>query len=197
MAQVVKNLPATQETRVWSLSWEDPLEKGTATHSSILAWRIPWTNSMGHKGSDTSKWFSLSKILLFKCIWVSANEVDETRAYYTEWNESQGEKQILYGVVCMGYFSHYSTSSQVWDRRDQERENMENTNLLFPFLCESLWHVQLFVTAWTVAHQASLSMGFFRPETGVISMPSRRSSQCGDWTHISYAFCIGRRVLYH
>ena len=43
MAQLVKNLPAMQETQVRSLGWEDPLERGTATHSSILAWRIPWT----------------------------------------------------------------------------------------------------------------------------------------------------------
>ena len=40
---VVKNLPAMQETWVQSLGWEDPLEKEMATHSSILAWRIPWT----------------------------------------------------------------------------------------------------------------------------------------------------------
>ena len=43
VAQLVRNLPAMQETWVRSLGWEDPLEKGTATHSSILAWRIPWT----------------------------------------------------------------------------------------------------------------------------------------------------------
>ena len=42
-AQLVKNLLAMQETWVQSLVWEDPLEKGKATHSSILAWRIPWT----------------------------------------------------------------------------------------------------------------------------------------------------------
>ena len=42
-AQVVKDLPAMQETQIQSLSWEDPLEEGMATHSSILAWRIPWT----------------------------------------------------------------------------------------------------------------------------------------------------------
>ena len=41
MAQTVKNLPAMQETWVQSLGWEDPLEEGMATHSSILAWRIP------------------------------------------------------------------------------------------------------------------------------------------------------------
>ena len=43
MAQWVKNLPAMQETLVQFLGWEDLLEKGKATHSSILAWRIPWT----------------------------------------------------------------------------------------------------------------------------------------------------------
>ena len=47
VAQTVKNLPAMQETRVQSLGWEDPLEKGMVTHSSILAWRIPWTEEPG------------------------------------------------------------------------------------------------------------------------------------------------------
>ena len=42
-AQLVKNPPAMRETWVQFLGWEDPLEKGKATHSSILAWRIPWT----------------------------------------------------------------------------------------------------------------------------------------------------------
>ena len=43
VAPLVKNLPAVRETWVQSLGWEDPREKGKATHSSILAWRIPWT----------------------------------------------------------------------------------------------------------------------------------------------------------
>ena len=47
VVQLVKNPPAMWETWVRSLGWEDPLEKGKATHSSILAWRIPWTKSMG------------------------------------------------------------------------------------------------------------------------------------------------------
>ena len=53
MTQTVKNLPATQETQVQSLGWEDPPEKGMAIHSSILAWQIPrtdelsWLQSMG------------------------------------------------------------------------------------------------------------------------------------------------------
>ena len=47
VAQTVKNLTATQETWVRSLGWEDPLEDGIATHFSILAWRIPWTEEPG------------------------------------------------------------------------------------------------------------------------------------------------------
>ena len=47
MAQTVKNPPAMWETGIQSLGWEDPLEKAMATHSSILAWRIPGTGCMG------------------------------------------------------------------------------------------------------------------------------------------------------
>ena len=47
VAQMVKNLPTMQETQVWPLHQRDPLEKGMATHSSILAWRIPWTEEPG------------------------------------------------------------------------------------------------------------------------------------------------------
>ena len=47
MAQMVKYLPTMQETQVQSLCWEDPLNKGMATHSSILAWKVPWTEKPG------------------------------------------------------------------------------------------------------------------------------------------------------
>ena len=47
MAQIVKNLPAMWETRVWSMDREDPLKKEMATHSSVPAWRIPWTEEPG------------------------------------------------------------------------------------------------------------------------------------------------------
>ena len=56
VAQLVKNLPAMQETPVQFLGWKDPLEKGKATHFSILAWRIPWTvQSMVSQESDTTE----------------------------------------------------------------------------------------------------------------------------------------------
>ena len=53
--RMVKNRPAVQETQVQSLGWEDPLEIGMATHSSILAWRIPWTEEPGGLQSMGSK----------------------------------------------------------------------------------------------------------------------------------------------
>ena len=55
VTQMVKTLPALQETWVWFLGWEDPLEKGMATHSSILAWRIPWTEETGGLQSKGSQ----------------------------------------------------------------------------------------------------------------------------------------------
>jgi len=63
---MVKNLPERQETSVRSLGWEDPLQKGMATHCSILAWRIPWTEKpggdspQGCRESDTTEPLSLS-----------------------------------------------------------------------------------------------------------------------------------------
>ena len=65
VAQMVKNLPAIWETWVQSQGWEDPLKEEMATHSSIHAWRIPWTEEPGRLSSmgsqrDKSEWLSLS-----------------------------------------------------------------------------------------------------------------------------------------
>ena len=70
LAQLVKNLPAMRETQVQSLGWEDPMEKGKATHSSILSWRSPWTIPWGRKELDMTERLSfffpkLIKIILF------------------------------------------------------------------------------------------------------------------------------------
>ena len=93
VAQMVKCLPAVRETRVWSLGWEDPLEKEMATHSSTLAWKIPWTEepdrlqSMGsqkvghdwvtslslrfHSGGGDVCFFSYLTPIHLECIWVA------------------------------------------------------------------------------------------------------------------------------
>ena len=61
VAHLGKNLPAMQETWVRSLGWEDPVKKGMATYSSILAWRIPWTEEPGGLQSMGSQsWTQLS-----------------------------------------------------------------------------------------------------------------------------------------
>ena len=65
LVSLVKNVPGIQETQLQPLRWEDPLEKGMATHSSILAWRIPWTDRpWGGKEFDTTEQLKLS--LLFQ-----------------------------------------------------------------------------------------------------------------------------------
>ena len=70
VAQLVKNPPAMRETWVWSLGWDGPLVKRKATHSSILAWRIPWTVwSCGCKVSDTTERLSLSECTPIKTWW--------------------------------------------------------------------------------------------------------------------------------
>ena len=68
--QMVKNPPAVQETRLWSLGQEDPLEKEMATYTSTLAWRIPWTEEPGgyspwdRKESDTTVWLILTFMII-------------------------------------------------------------------------------------------------------------------------------------
>ena len=98
-AQTVKNLPAIQDTRVQYLSREDPLEKGMATHSSILACRIPWTeNSLegysprGHKGLDMPEQLTLD-IGLYSCDPCVIKIVQ---------NFNLAEKYVRFGVVHFG-----------------------------------------------------------------------------------------------
>ena len=68
MAQRLKHLPAMWETWVRSLGWEDPLEKEMATHSSILAWRVPWTEELGGLQSTGRKELDTTEQLHFHII---------------------------------------------------------------------------------------------------------------------------------
>ena len=103
---VVKTLPAVQETRVQSLGWEDPLEKGMASHSSILAWRIQWTEAgyspWGHKELDTTErlththtytyivlsavWENYTSCFVFYCLGVTVSN-----------------KCFLHGILCVSF----------------------------------------------------------------------------------------------
>ena len=74
VTQLVKNLPAVWETWVQSLGWENPLEKGKATHSSILAWRISWTiQSMGSQ-RVRQDWATFTSPWRMDKIWATSNE---------------------------------------------------------------------------------------------------------------------------
>ena len=86
VAQTVKNLPAMQETQVHSLDREDPLEKEMATHSSIFAWEIPWTEEPGglqsigsqRVGHDWSDLARTHKDFLIFCLWVAGKVSGES-----------------------------------------------------------------------------------------------------------------------
>ena len=84
---VVKNLPAMQETWVWSWGWEDPLKKGMVNHSSILAWRIPWTEEpggwqsmelqrIGHNWATNTYVLSNRYLLISLTHWVCGNKLE-------------------------------------------------------------------------------------------------------------------------
>ena len=102
-----------RETWVWSLGWENPLEKGKVTHSSILAWRLPWTvESMGSQESDMTEWLSLqaaatvmvivitlvASFLILLPAFMFMTEDQKTRKIKTTWmterqNTGWGEEQ--------------------------------------------------------------------------------------------------------
>ena len=100
MAQRLKSLPPMQETRVWSLGWEDPLEKETAIHSSILAWRIPWME----KPSRLQSMGSQSRTRL---------------SDFTSTSPNQQSKIV--GSVCL------SGIIRIWRRLPSQRNEKEHT----------------------------------------------------------------------
>ena len=82
MAQLVKNPPAMQKTQVQYLGWEDPLEKGKATHPSIPAWRILWTvqsTESQRVGHDWLTFISLYKIIIYNIEFVYQNSAMDIR----------------------------------------------------------------------------------------------------------------------
>ena len=106
MAQLIKNLPAVQETWVQYLDWDDPLEKGKATHSIVLAWRIPGT-VLGRKELDTTERLSLT---IMECAAMQETQVqldqedplEKGMATYSSilawripWTEEPGELRVV------------------------------------------------------------------------------------------------------
>ena len=91
VTQLVKNPPAMGETWVWSLGWEDSLEKGIATHSSTLAWRIPWTVSSMGSQRVRHNWATFTFTFTFKlegCL-LSLPTIPTSLQWYLTQNQSQ------------------------------------------------------------------------------------------------------------
>ena len=140
---MVRNLPAMWETQVWSPGQEDPLEKEMVTHSSILAWRIPWIKEPGGLQSMGSQrvrhdWATNPYPLKKYCLACNDGEI---------WSDF--------------FFPFFSSCHNVVYKRIQFWHIYT-----YMYICcaQSLSNVLLFVTPWAVAHQASLSLGLFRQE---------------------------------
>ena len=96
VAQMVKNLPAMRETWIQSLSWEDPLEEGMATHSSVLAWKIPmdkgaWWATV-HEVAKSRTWLK----------WLSTAQHKQSVAFLYQGKASSWTKQLTLGLRLMG-----------------------------------------------------------------------------------------------
>ena len=108
VAQMVKNLLAIQETWVLFLGWEDPLQKEMAIHSTILFWRIPWTEepgelqSMGcHKESDTTEKLTF-RVCVWVCVWFFSS------LFQKDWSSPLNVKGIFY---CIDFVRKYTPST--------------------------------------------------------------------------------------
>ena len=153
-----------QETWVSSLGREDPLEEEMATHSSILAWRIPvdrgaWWATV-HRVTKSQTWLkrlsSSSTILLNLHNSVITILYESYKIHKKLWNYDLISDMSNYGKL--------STRKARWFSRKGKFIQRIAIWVLQPWCAYSLSHVRLFVTPWTVAHKAPLSIGFSRQE---------------------------------
>ena len=120
---MVKDLPAMQETQVRSLSWGDSLEKGMATHFSIFAWRIPWTEEPGGLQSLGSQ--------RVRRDWVTnSNQLTNTYCSYCSYCSWQNNR-ILNEELPRSVGVQYATGDQ-WKNNSRENEGMESKQKQYP-----------------------------------------------------------------
>ena len=120
VAQLVKNLPAMQETWVQSLGWEDPLQKGMSTHSSSLPWRIPWTEEPGRLQTMASQrvrynWATNTSYTPTTALFLNQNATEIKEIIFSEYNHM---KQWLKEALNAGVWSHWVSPTQpniLWD----------------------------------------------------------------------------------
>ena len=145
VAQTVKRLPTMRETWVWSLSWEDPLEKAMASHSSTLAWKIPWMEEPGRLQSMGS--------LRVRHDWMTSLSLFTFMHWRRKWQptpvflpgESQGRGSLVGG--------------RLWDHT--ELDTTEQLHFHFHQPTQNL----IFLNTWTKVTESSYS-GYFQDPTG-------------------------------
>ena len=132
LGQTVKNLPLMQETQVQSLGREDPLEKEPATHSSILAWRIPWTkrgpvgdSPWGHKESDVTE--RTNKLSLCAAHKHSISTVELTRISLCSFLKKFKLKYSWFPMPCYVWLNHFA----VHLKRIQHSESIQNIYITY------------------------------------------------------------------
>ena len=156
---MVKNPPAMQETWVWSPGCEDPLEKEMATHSSIVAWKIPWTEEPGglqsvgsqRPGQDRETQHKVCSILehISVCAAAAAKALQSCPTLCDPIDGSPPGSPVP-GILQAGTLECAAISfSNAWKWKVKVK---------------SLSRVQLLATPWTAAYQAPLSMRFSRQE---------------------------------
>ena len=134
VAQTVKNLSAMQETWVRSLGWEDPLEKGKATHSTILAWRIPWTIHGVAKSQTRLSDLHFHIHLAFLQLWQVGATVWLQCSCFSPWQllllQNMGSVVVAHGLSCPStwgvfldqglnlYILHWWADSQPWTTKE-------------------------------------------------------------------------------
>ena len=137
MAQSVKNSPAMRETWVWPLGWEDPLEKGMATHSSILAWKISWIEEPGSLYSMglqkvRNDWMTFTYGHRYKNIYLNKLWFIHTMGGYQASQKSKlGPQQVVWAVP-LGYLEYKGVSHMIlylWN------SNLYSLLLVYYVLC--------------------------------------------------------------
>ena len=116
VAKTIKNLPAMQETWVRSLGQKDPLGKGMATHSSILTWRIPWTEepggllSMGSQSQTGPKWLSIHA-----CTTPTHTSRSKSNTSCVKYFWSPSVLTLYLALICFGHYFYVSISiTRLW-----------------------------------------------------------------------------------
>ena len=209
----VRYVPAMWVTRVWSLGPKDPLEKGMVTHSSILGWRIQWTEKpWGQKESDMTERLTVSPsgtILVMtssRCWYWTVSEwgwmgrtlqMTRLRNWRPWWRTGHPWGCGSLGMMA-GLRARRTTVSQVLSHCDQEVYKWQQHGgrklgiTIWLKQVKLLSRVWLFATPWTVAHQAPPTMEFSRQEywSGLPFPSPWGSSWPRDWTWVSHI--VGR-----